>query len=282
MSIINYNGQTLPGDELILSAENRGFFYGDGFFETIRLIDGYAVHLEDHLDRMNRSFQFLQIEPPFTPDFATLDTMIRQLAELNNIQSGGRVRLTIFRESGGYYTPNHDRSGYLMQCSPLAENNFELNRNGLHLTLYNQNRKPVSPLCTLKTLNSILYVLAGIFARNQGLDDALIMNSDDSIIESTHSNLFIVKDNRIITPGVDDGCIPGVMRRNILKIIENKTAYDLQRRSISQKDLLDADEVFLTNAIKGIQWVVGFKEKRYYHKVSSHLASLLARVESRE
>lgn len=275
MAIINHNGHLITEESLILTPDNRGFFYGDGFFETIRLIDGKPVHLEDHLDRMNRSFQFLQIQPPFETDTDTLNHLISELAHANHVNKGGRVRLTIFRKSGGYYTPNHDMSGYLIQCNSLSDNLFVINRNGIHITLYTQNSKPVAPLCTLKTLNSLIYVIAGIFARNQDCDDALITNSDGLIIESTHSNIFIVKGNTIITPGVDEGCIPGIMRRNILKIIENKTSYELQRGHIVTKDLLEADEVFLTNAIRGVQWVVGFREKRYYHKVSGHLSELL-------
>lgn len=275
MTNINYNGSLIAEETLPLSKDNRGFFYGDGFFETIRLIDGKPVHLEDHLDRMNRSFQFLQMQPPFETDTDTLDGLITELAQSNLVNEGGRVRLTVFRKSGGGYTPNHDMCGYIIQCSPLSDNLFAINRNGIHITLYTQNHKPVAPLCTLKTLNGLIYVMAGIYARNQECDDALIMNSDDGIIESTHSNIFIVKGNTIITPGVDEGCIPGIMRRNILKIIENKTSYELKRGRIVTKDLHEADEVFLTNAIRGVQWAVGFREKRYYNKVAAHLSELL-------
>ncbi len=275
MTMLKYNGQILPEEECRLTIENRGFFYGDGFFETIRLMNGTPLHLEDHIDRMNRSFQFLHLQPPFAPDTVTLAGLITVLAEVNHIARGGRVRITFFRESGGYYTPNHDKCGYLIQVHPLQENLYELNHQGLHLALYTQNVKPVQPMYSLKTLNSMLYVLAGIYARENGCDDACIMNDNENIIETSHSNLFIVKHETIVTPGLDEGCIPGVMRLNVLKIIENKTGYKLERGNIRLKDILEADEIFLTNAIKGIQWVVGFREKRYYHNVSAILTRLL-------
>ncbi|MFO7723778.1 MAG: aminotransferase class IV [Bacteroidales bacterium] len=275
MTTFIHNGQLIAIDDLTLQKDNRAFYYGDGFFETIRLIDGRGVHLADHIDRMNRSFQFLQLEPPFPAEMSHLDDLIRKIATSNHITAGGRARITFYRESGGFYTPNHDRCGYLLECYPLDENHFELNKKGLHLTLYTQNLKPVQPLYSLKTLNSLLYVLAGIYARNNHCDDALIINESENIIESTSSNLFILKNDTILTPGLDEGCIPGVMRRNLLKIIENKSPYQLERGNIRQRDLLEADEIFLTNAIRGIQWVVGFREKRYYNKVSAHLTALL-------
>jgi aminodeoxychorismate lyase len=275
MTTFIHNGQPVAAEALTLTRDNRAFYYGDGFFETIRLINGRGIHLADHLDRMNRSFQFLQIEPPFPVEESSLETLLEQGARANHIKEGGRVRVTFYRESGGYYTPNHDKCGYILECYPLEDNYFELNRKGLHIDLYSQNLKPVLPLNSLKTLNSLIYVLAGIYARNNHCDDALIMNEGDNIIESTSSNIFVVKGDMIFTPGLDEGCIPGVMRRNILKIIENKSPYEVRRESLKQRDLLAADEIFLTNAIRGIQWVVAFREKRYYNKVSAHLAHLL-------
>jgi branched-chain amino acid aminotransferase len=275
MPIINFNGKLVPETSPLPLRENRGFLYGDGFFETIRLINGTPVHLEDHLDRMNRSFQFLHLEPPFKTDPETLAKVIGNLAAANQILKGGRVRITFFRESKGYYTPASDQCGYLAECSPLDENRYSLNQKGLHLALYGQNFKPATPLQSLKTINALIYVLAGIFARNQQCDDALIMNDYENIIETTSSNLFIVKQNTITTPGLDEGCIPGVMRRNMLKIIEHKTEYKLERGNIRLHDIIEADEIFLTNAIRGVQWVVAFKDKRYYHTVATHLVSLL-------
>jgi branched-subunit amino acid aminotransferase/4-amino-4-deoxychorismate lyase len=275
MAIVQYNGKLLPWDELKLAPENRGFFYGDGFFETIRLHNGKGLWAEDHLDRMNRSFSFLQLPPPFSLDIPTFNTMISGVAHANQVTEGGRVRITFFRESSGLYTPAHDRCGYLIQCSPLDQNRYDLNKRGLHLTAYHQNHKNASPLASLKTLNALIYVLAGIHARNQHCDDAMILNDQENIIETTSSNLFIVKGQKIITPGLDEGCIPGVLRRNLLKIIENKTEYQLTRGNIKLKDVIEADEVFLTNVISGIRWVVGVREKRYYHTVASHLNELL-------
>lgn len=275
MAIVQYNGKLLPWDDLKLTPENRGFFYGDGFFETIRLQNGKALWADDHIDRMNRSFSFLQMPPPFSLDNQTFNTMISGIAHANHVSGGGRVRITFFREAAGLYTPVNDRCGYLIQCSPLDLNSYELNKRGLHLTAYHQNHKSSTPLNSLKTLNALIYVLAGIHARNQQCDDAMILNDQENIIETTSSNLFIVKGQKIITPGLDEGCIPGVLRRNLLKIIENKTEYQLIRGNIKLKDVIEADEVFLTNVISGIRWVVGVREKRYYHHVAAHLNELL-------
>lgn len=231
--------------------------------------------LNDHLDRMSRSFAFLQLTPPFPMEGDRLSKLIAEVAEANGVLAGGRLRVTFFREAEGYYTPLTDKCSYLMQCQPTEYNHYHLNTRGLHVALYNQNLKPAIPLSSLKTLNSLMYVLAGIYARNQGCDDALIMNDYTNIIESTNSNLFLVKGNTIVTPGLDEGCVAGVMRGNLLKVIENHTEYSLRRGNVRVGELEEADEVFLSNTIRGIQWVVGFRQKRYYNKVSGHLLSLL-------
>ncbi len=275
MAIIQYNNSLIPEEDLVLSSGNRGFFYGDGFFETIRLMDGSPLWIEDHLDRMNRTFTFLNITPPFSLEYEVIRTLIAAVAQANRIDKGARVRITFFRDSDGLYTPKSDKCSFIIQCSPVEENRYELNRKGLHVTIYNQNFKSALPLASLKTLNSLIYVLAGIYARNQSCDDAFLINDQENIIETTSSNIFIVKQDEISTPGLDEGCIPGVMRRNLLKIIENKTEYHLKRGNINFKDIIEADEIFLTNAIRGIQWVAGVREKRYYHDTASHLVSLL-------
>ena len=231
--------------------------------------------LKNNWKRLPESFQFWQLKPPFKPVYEEVESRITEVAAANRIHRGGRVRITFYRSTSGFYTPTTDQCGFLIQCNPLLENTFEENRTGLHITLYPHNTKPALPLYALKTLNSLIYVLAGIFARNNQCDDAMIINDYSNIIETTSSNLFIVKENAIITPGLHEGCIPGVMRKNVLKIIENKTDYRLERRNISQKEITEADEIFLTNAIKGIQWVVAFREKRFYRNVSSHLLTIL-------
>jgi len=277
MATVIYNGELRTDGAMQLLEGNRAFLYGDGFFETIRLVHGTPLWLDDHLDRMSRTFTFLHLPPPFPMEKSELLDLIRTAAEANGISAGGRVRITFFRDSEGYYTPAEDRCSYLVQCSPLGNNLYELNRRGIYITLYNQNLKPAVTLSSLKTINALIYVLAGIYARNNGCDDALIMNDYENIIESTNSNLFAVKNNTILTPGLDEGCLAGVMRGNILKIIENHTEYELQRGNLRLREILEADEIFLTNTISGIRWVVGFREKRYYNRVSAHLMTLLNR-----
>jgi branched-chain amino acid aminotransferase len=275
MTTLVYNGQLIEEGALHLTPANRAFSYGDGFFETIRLVHGLPVWVDDHIDRMNRSFSFLHLTPPFPTDSNHLKQLIQTAAVANGITHGGRIRITFFRESEGFYTPQNDHCSYLIQCQPLRDNHYTLNKQGIHLALYNQNLKPAVPLSSLKTLNSLLYVLAGIYARNQHCHDALIMNDYQHIVEATASNLFVVKNNTILTPGLDEGCVAGVMRRNILKIIENHTDYPLRRDNVKPQDILEADEIFLTNTIRGVQWVVGYGKKRYYNNISAHLISLL-------
>jgi branched-subunit amino acid aminotransferase/4-amino-4-deoxychorismate lyase len=132
----------------------------------------------------------------------------------------------------------------------------------------------VNKLSGFKTLNAQLYVMSALYAREKGFDEALLQNSKFSIIEATSSNIFIVSNGVLYTPTLDDGCIAGTMRMNVINLaLENKIK--VYECTLNPHNLLSADEVFLTNAIRGIEWVVAYKTKRYFNEMSKKLLNIL-------
>jgi branched-chain amino acid aminotransferase len=113
--------------------------------------------------------------------------------------------------------------------------------------------------------------MAGIYKTENNLDECIILNTKGNIIEGISSNIFTVKENLIITPSIREGCLPGIMRQKVIELAR-KQGYVVQDEAIVQiQDIMAADEIFYTNAVKGIQWVVGFKQRRYFNKVSKSL-----------
>ncbi len=271
---LNFNGKLVPAPDVKIPYHNRAFRYGDGFFETIRSSSGKPLWMQKHFDRMKKSAQVLKFSLPgnATPDFFSQN--ISELLQANGHIAGARLRLSIFRDAGGFYRPDNDQSGFLIESLPLKTERYQLNKEGLVAGVFDEIRKPVNPLSNIKSSNALVYILASVFAREKSWNDALILNSDGYIAEATSSNVFIVKENRIHTPDLNQGCVEGVMRSVLLSVL-SREGYSIHECSLLPEDLLDVDEVFLSNTINGVQWIKGFEHKRYYHKISSRIIELI-------
>jgi branched-chain amino acid aminotransferase len=199
-----------------------------------------------------------------------LETSILELAQKNKLAAGGRVRLTVYRNDGGFYTPDSNDVSYFLEADPLEDAGYVLNSKGYTIDLYSEFKKQQDVLSNIKSANSLLYVMASIHKEQLGLDECLIMNDKHAIIEGISSNIFAVKNGVLYTPPVAEGCVDGVMRKKIIEIAQaNRIAvYEI---SIMQNVLLGADELFLTNAVHGIRWIVAYKQKRYFNNTSKKL-----------
>lgn len=272
--IADNNGVLTEAGQPYLFASNRSFKYGDGLFESIRVVNGKPMNMEHHIARLKDGMGALRID---IPDHYTVDYFTGKASELinaNSISQGGRIRLTVFRDSDGFYNPHSNDAGYCMECAPLLNNLYTLNEEGLLVDLYMEIRKPVNKLSIYKTCNSLNYILAALWAKQNKFDDALLINDKGNIIEASSSNLFIVCNGVLYTPALTDGCLAGVMRMQIINIaLENKIK--VYECSLTPQNLLVADEVFLTSAVKGLQWIVSYKMKRYSNELTKSLLEKL-------
>lgn len=268
--VANYNGQLVDADKPYLKGDNRSFRYGDALFESIRVVNGLALFLDSHIARLFEGSKMLSIQIPTTFTVDYFKTQIADLIRANQVEGGGRIRLTLYREEGGFYKPEGNEAGYLIEINKLDSNFYELNNDGFAVDLYMDIKKPVNKLSIYKTANSLTYIMSAIWARENRLDDSLIINDKGNIIEASGSNLFIVCNGVLYTPSLSDGCLAGVMRMQVINIaLENKIK--VYECSLTPQNLLVADEVFLTNAIKGLQWVASYRMKRYYNSLTRSL-----------
>jgi branched-subunit amino acid aminotransferase/4-amino-4-deoxychorismate lyase len=262
----------IDADEKVITHRNRAFCYGDALFETIHCLGTAPQFLENHWLRLSEGIRVLKMKPEkeFTKDYITY--YIEKLLNKNRYFKGARIRLIIHRNEGGLYSPEHDTISWLMESTPLESEKFELNTKGLVVDIYDGVHKPVSILSNLKTTNALVFVLAGIYRRENQLDDCFILNQYGRITESVSSNIFLVFENNLITPPLTEGCIAGTMRHTILSVAGD-AGYQVEERGVLEKHLLEADEVFITNAIQGINWVSAYRGKRYFNFVSRKLLS---------
>jgi len=248
-----HNGKFHSENDAVISADNRSFRYGDGLFETIRYQNGAMPLWELHQERLFRSLQTLGFQPPgyFSPQL--LHREIDELARRNKL-ANARVRVTIYRGEGGLTDRHPLAMGYLIQTWPL-DSSPVLNSNGLIIGIYPEARKANDIFSNLKSNNFLPYVQAALFARHNHWNDALVLNGHDRIADSTIANIFWVRDQRIFTPPLSEAPVNGVMRRYLLQ------QAPIHEIPATADELMHADEIFLTNAVRGIQWVGGIENR---------------------
>lgn len=274
---INFNGTIVPSDQHIFSASNRGFRYGDGLFESMRYLNGELKFAELHIDRIQRGMNLLKFDKSSLIDTWFLREKTEELVRRNKIGSDARFRLTVFRDAEGLYSPASNSFAYVLESQKLEENSYVYNKKGLIIDVYDEVPKSLNILSNLKTCNAMVYVMAGIFKNRNGLDEVLILNQNGFLCESMSSNLFVVYDRKLYTPALNEGCIGGVMRQVVIRLAK-ENGLELIEAQINPNILNEADEVFLTNAAKGIQWVMGYNNKRYFNKISRFLSEKLNKL----
>jgi branched-chain amino acid aminotransferase len=275
MSKVFFNGKIIAEKEISVGFRSRAFRYADGLFETIRIINGKPVFLPNHIHRIKKGLELFKIAiPELLNNVENLFETLTELAIKNGIEKGGVARLTVWRDAEGRYMPENDNSSIIIDLAPYPNNLFLLSKSGKSIEIYQEMKKQNNLFSQFKTLNSQLYVMAAIQARNMGLDDNLVCNEEGMIIESTNSNVFIVSNGTLYTPPLSDGCVGGTMRMNIINaaLELNLSIYE---SSLNQQHFLMANEILLSNAIVGIDWVNAFKHKRYYSTIAAKLVDQL-------
>ena len=271
---INFNGDIFPAEQQVLTIANRGFRYGDGLFESMRWMKGELKFVELHIDRIRKGMKLLKIDSWSLVDTYFIREKVEELSRRNKTGPDARVRLTVFRDADGLYSPAANKMGYALEVQKLTENQYTTNNRGLIVDVFDEVPKPINVLSNLKTCNSLVYVLAGIFKNQNSLDEVLILNQNGFLCEAMSSNVFVVYDRKLYTPALNEGCIAGVMRQVVMRLAKENDI-ELLEAQINPEILNEADEVFLTNASKGIQWVMGYNNKRYFNEISRFLSQKL-------
>lgn len=272
---INLNGHLHPFDSKVFGTNNRAYRYGDGLFETMRMMEGNLMYFKYHVERLFKGMQTLKLNYHKAFDQEFIASEIFSLARANKIYKNARIRFSVFREDGGWYTPEKNTFQYLIEIESLESSAYNAER-GLIVDVYRDVRKDYSALSSLKTINSLPYVLAGVYRKENQLDECILLNREDNIVESISSNVFLVKENKVYTPSISEGCIDGVMRKVVIDLLKKK-GITLYETKLPVALLEHSDEIFLTNALKGIQSVVGIGPKRYFSKLGKELLTELNR-----
>ncbi len=260
-----YNSRYIKKERFELPYNNRAFLYGDGFFETLHANGTEPQFFQDHLTRIQYALDVLNLRLPGSYSLDKLNNAITGLLVRNKLFVGARVRLTFFRLGAGKYTPTENTCALLIDTEPLPAAKYQLNDKGLEVDLFNKIPKPIWPLGQFKSLNSGLYTIAGIFAQQHALDDVFLINEHAQIVEATSSNVFVLKDRQVFTPSLKSGCVAGIMRKQLFKVLTSMGFEVISSHDFTPDFIKSAEEVWLSNSISGIRWVKKFQNGRFYN-----------------
>jgi branched-chain amino acid aminotransferase len=267
MSHYSFNGKLFRESEAVAGPHNRGLRYGDGLFETIRYHNGTLQFADEHFARLWKGMSVLRFDIPkqITPEYFLQH--IETLLQKNGHTSGARIRLSVFRGDGGLYDPQNHYPNHLIQSWGLPQGYGGFNSNGLEVGICREVQKSCDVLSNLKHSNFLPYVIASLEAKKQKWNDAIVLNSYGRVCDSTVANIFLVKDAVVATPSLKEGCIAGVMRRQVIAGLE-ANGYTVEEKEITVEELMNADEVFLTNSIHPMRWVKSAGNNTYGNKLS--------------
>jgi branched-chain amino acid aminotransferase len=265
-----YNGGIVNGKDPVHGPADHSYRYGDGLFETMRIADSKILSEKYHFERLFSGMKLLKFAVPGSFTEQKIKEEIITLSRKNNCAVTARVRLSVSRGAGGLYDCD-DQFSYLIECAPLKENTT--NQNGLIVDIFPDARKGIDAFSNLKSANYLPYVMAALWAKENELDDALVLNQHGRICDATIANIFWVKDLEIYTPPLNEGCVAGVMRRKILE-----SGLPANESILTKEALLQADEVFLTNAVAGARWVRRCGEKLYSNNVAQEIYKQLGQT----
>lgn len=272
--MVNFNG-VITEEELQLSVSNRSFLYGDGVFETLKVLNNQILFFEDHYFRLLASMRIIRMQIPMSFTLEYLEEQILTLVRKQGFQDSARVRLTVFRNDGGYYTPTDNKVSFVIHASALSVKSYTASETPFEVDLYKDFIVPKQLLSTLKTNNKLIQITASIFAQENELDTCLLINDDKNVIEAAYGNLFMLLNGQLITPPISEGCLNGIMRKQILKLAKELDGIEVLEQPISPFDLQKADELFITNVIVGIQSITKYRKKEFEKTLAKKLLEKL-------
>jgi branched-chain amino acid aminotransferase len=272
--MVNYNGNILAEDDFKVSTQNRAFKYGDGIFDTLKCLNEHVYFIEDHYFRLMSSMRMLRMKIPMHFTLEYYETQIKRTLSENGLLEAARVRVSVFREDGGYYAPLSNEANFLIEVKSLTAKNDTPN---YEIELYKDFQTASGLLSTIKTNNRIINVLAGIYAQENEYQNCILINEKKEVVEAINANIFLIRGNEILTPWLESGCINGIVRKKLIESLQKQGVFSISETQISPFDLLKVDEVFLTNSVTEIQIVDRYRKKHYSRQKSVMIKELFER-----
>lgn len=268
--MINFNGK-ITDSSLNQLYNNRAFLFGDAVFETLKVLDNKILFFEDHYFRLMSSMRILRMEIPMNFTMEFLEKQVLSLVAQQDKAPSYRIRITVYRDAEGFYLPKTNDVGYIINALPLQSALYTIVDQPYEVDLYKDFYVTKQLLSSVKSTNRAINITGSIFANENGLQNCLLVNDSKNVIEALNGNLFMLIDKKLITPPVSEGCIGGILRKQILNIAKKIEGIEVVEEPISPFELQKADELFITNIIMGIQPITKYRKKEFKNDFAKEL-----------
>jgi len=215
----------------------------------------------------------MEISIYFTLEF--FESEILNAAQSHQLEASARARITVYRKDGGFYLPETNEIEYLISVSKIDNPLYQIEKKEYEVDIYKDFVISKQLLSTIKSTNKAINITGSIYANENGLDNCILLNTDKNVVEALNGNIFMLKDNVLHTPPISEGCLNGIMRKQIITLAKTITDLKVQETPISPFDLQKADELFITNVIKGIQPITKYRKKEFQTNISEALLQKL-------
>jgi len=268
--MINFNGTIIDSKENQLY-NNRAFLFGDAVFETLKIVGDRILFFEDHYFRLMSSMRIFRMDIPMNFTMEFIENQILSLVTQKEKSPAHRVRMTVYRDSEGLYLPKKQKTRFLIEAKPLENVLYIFSEENYQVDLYKDFYVAKQLLSSVKSTNRAINIIGSIFAQENELQNCLIMNDSKNVIEALNGNVFMLLDKKLITPPISEGCIGGILRKQILTILQKTKEIEVIEQPISPFDLQKADELFITNTIQGIQPITKYRKKIFNTELTKEI-----------
>jgi branched-chain amino acid aminotransferase len=251
------------------AALNRGMLYGDGFFESMRWHNGKILLKQLHNERIRKSAELLQLNLGDFTGFEALESQLQAIHKELHL----RIRVLVLRGGAGLYLPADNHATIYIQVQEL-ETYYTLNENGLKCFSYKDQVKAAGKYSCIKSTSALHYVMASLAVKEKNAEEAIIYNAAGRICEGTSTNVFLCSGKKILTPSLAEGCVEGVFRSYLI-LVAKSNGYTILETEVTEKDLLEAEELWFTSGIRGLLWAASCEEKKFVNTEAQQLHSLL-------
>lgn len=272
--MVNFNGNIQDNSGIFIE-NNRGFLFGDSIFETIKVLQNKVLFLEDHYFRLMASMRICRMEIPMNFTMEFMEEELLKLIPFLEKAPAHRLRFTVFRKDGGLYKPKSREIEFLVTGFGLESANYQISSANYEVELFKDAHITKQLFSTLKTNNKMVQIAGSIFAEENDYQNCLLLNDEKNVVEALQANVFMKMGNTLVTPPISDGCLNGIMRKQILAIAQKIEGLVVEEKSISPFDLQKADELFLTNTIVGIQPITKYRKKNFEISISNEILKRL-------
>ena len=272
--MVNYNG-ALVAETHISIHQNRGFLYGDSIFETLKVLDNKILFLEDHYFRLMASLRIVRMEIPMNFTMEYMEEQVLLLTAALPTTASYRARISFFRKEGGRYLPLTNETEFIITAEAADAPLYSLNTAPYEVELFKDYYVAKQLLSTLKSTNKMVHITGSIFAHENGYNNCLLINDDKNVVEALQGNIFMLTGNKLVTPPLADGCLNGIMRKQVVALAAKIEGLEVIETSISPFDLQKADELFITNVIMGIQPVTKYRKKEFGNATATEIIKRL-------